>query len=132
MSVITMDKSWKSVLSVELEKEYFQRLTAEISADYLLNNPPIYPPKSQLFTALKLTKFSEVKVVILGQDPYHGPRQAHGLSFSVPEDVTVPPSLKIFSKNYQPTSVLFPHYQEILPVGQSKEHYFKLYLNCSA
>ena len=117
MSVITMDKSWKSVLSVELEKEYFQRLTAEISADYLLNNPPIYPPKSQLFTALKLTKFSEVKVVILGQDPYTDPPSTRFV-FLGTRKCHCPSVAKNIFKELSAYFATIPHYQEILPVGQ--------------
>lgn len=91
---LSLDESWKTVLTSEFKKDYFKQLTAEIRADYLLNEPPIYPPAPLLFNAFNLTPFTKVKVVILGQDPYHGPGQAHGLAFSVPNGVITPPSLK--------------------------------------
>ncbi len=91
---VKIEPSWKSALATEFSKEYFTRLSSEVKADYLLNEPPIYPPASLVFNAFNLCPFSCVKVVILGQDPYHGPGQAHGLSFSVPEGVKTPPSLK--------------------------------------
>lgn len=89
-----MEPSWKAALTAEFNKEYFSQLTAEVHADYLLNDPPIYPPAPLLFNAFNLTPLPNVRVVILGQDPYHGPGQAMGLSFSVPDGIPVPPSLQ--------------------------------------
>jgi uracil-DNA glycosylase len=91
---IEIESSWKTVLKPEFAKDYFQQLTAEVKTDYLLNQPPVYPPAQYIFNAFKLCPFDEVKVVILGQDPYHGPNQAHGLSFSVQDGVRTPPSLQ--------------------------------------
>jgi uracil-DNA glycosylase len=91
---VEIEESWKNALSNEFEQEYFRRLSAEVRADYLLAEPPIYPPAPLVFNAFNLTPLPDVKVVILGQDPYHGPGQAHGLSFSVTDGQRLPPSLK--------------------------------------
>ena len=89
---IQLEAGWKAVLADEFDKAYFQQIR------YLLlaakrDGKVIFPPGSQIFNAYNLTPFEQVKVVILGQDPYHGPGQAHGLCFSVPEGVKPPPSL---------------------------------------
>src|SRR5690606_17054982 len=89
---VKMEASWKEVLKDEWEKPYFVKLTEFIKAEY--QTQTIYPPGNKIFSALDHTPFDKVKVVILGQDPYHGPGQAHGLSFSVPEGIAHPPSLK--------------------------------------
>lgn len=91
---VTIEPSWKTALSGEFQQDYFQQLSAEVRADYLLNDPPIYPEAPLVFNAFARTPFTAVRVVILGQDPYHGPGQAMGLSFSVPDGVTIPPSLR--------------------------------------
>ena len=83
--------SWKEQLSSEFQKDYFKSLERELMAEY--DSQTIYPPKEDLFSALNLTPFEKVKVVILGQDPYHGEGQAHGLAFSVKEGMKIPPSL---------------------------------------
>lgn len=83
---------WKKVLAEEFKKPYFQELTTFIDSEY--SSTTVYPPQNQLFSAFTHTPFEQVQVVILGQDPYHGDRQAHGLSFSVPEEIRIPPSLK--------------------------------------
>jgi uracil-DNA glycosylase len=89
---IQLHESWLSRLHDEFEQEYMQNLR-----DFLLtrkkHNAVIYPPGSQIFNALNSTPFERVRVVILGQDPYHGPGQAHGLCFSVQRGVRIPPSL---------------------------------------
>jgi len=87
-------ESWKSAMAAEFEKDYWQQLSAEVQADYLLNDPPIYPPRPLLFNAFDLTPLPDVRVVVLGQDPYHGKGQAMGLSFSVPAGMRIPPSLR--------------------------------------
>ena len=69
---VTIEDSWKTTLSEEFKKDYFKQLSAEVKGSYLLNEPPIYPPASLVFNAFNLTPLDEVKVVILGQDPYHG------------------------------------------------------------
>ncbi len=83
--------SWKSVLATEFSAPYFQGLKSFLMDEK--GKYKIYPPGSQIFSAFDHTPFSEVKVVILGQDPYHGAGQAHGLCFSVPKGVDSPPSL---------------------------------------
>lgn len=84
--------SWSDLLAAEKQQPYFQQLMERV--DHARQNTVVYPPKEDVFNALKLTPPEQVKVVILGQDPYHGPGQAHGLSFSVPEGVKLPPSLR--------------------------------------
>ncbi|MRI34503.1 uracil-DNA glycosylase [Endozoicomonas sp. OPT23] len=92
MPDVRLEPSWKSHLQEEFNKEYMQNLRA-----FLLNEREagkvIYPKGSEYFRAMELTPFDQVKVVVLGQDPYHGPGQAHGLCFSVRPDVRTPPSL---------------------------------------
>ena len=87
----TMDEGWKAVLQPEFEKEYFRKLKQFLVEEK--KHHVVYPPGKMIFAAFDRTPLSEVKVVILGQDPYHGPDQAHGLSFSVPTGVPKPPSL---------------------------------------
>ncbi len=85
-------EAWQPYLSDQLEQPYFQNLTRFVAEER--QKYTIYPPKGQTFTALELTPFEEVRVLILGQDPYHGPGQAHGLAFSVQPGVKPPPSLE--------------------------------------
>ncbi|MEE0917014.1 MAG: uracil-DNA glycosylase [Bacteroidales bacterium] len=88
---VTIEESWKRVLGSEFEKEYFKTLRDFIHSEY--RNKTIYPPAKQIFNAFDSCPFESVKVVILGQDPYHEPSQAHGLSFSVLPPCPPPPSL---------------------------------------
>ncbi len=88
----TMEVSWRQRLYKEHNKPYFQRLLAFLATE--ARNNTVYPPSLQIFTALNLCPYDNVKVVIIGQDPYHGPDQAHGLAFSVQKGVPLPPSLK--------------------------------------
>ena len=90
---VRIEESWKAVLREEFDKEYFARIAAFLHQEKR-DGKTIYPPGSLIFNAFRLTPFDEVKVVILGQDPYHGPGQAHGLSFSVPDGIAMPPSLQ--------------------------------------
>ncbi len=87
-----IEKSWKDVLQHEFEKEYFKKLIKFVEQEYVTQT--IYPKASEVFNAFELCPFSKVKVVIIGQDPYHGENQAHGLCFSVKKGVRTPPSLK--------------------------------------
>ncbi len=89
---IRLDESWRVLLNEELQKPYIKDLKKYLFEQKKLKKI-IYPTDSQIFNALNLTPFKKVKLVILGQDPYHGPGQAHGLSFSVPKGVRPPPSL---------------------------------------
>jgi uracil-DNA glycosylase len=85
------DSSWKTLLTPEFKKDYFQSLEKRILHEY--KNKTIYPSKENIFAAFNLTPFDNVKVVIIGQDPYHGPDQAQGLCFSVQPQIKIPPSL---------------------------------------
>jgi len=86
-----IEASWKEVLKEEFEKQYFKELKEFLVEEKAKH--AIYPPGSLIFNAFRLTGFDHVKVVLLGQDPYHGPGQAHGLCFSVPQGIAPPPSL---------------------------------------
>ena len=88
-----VDISWKPFLEGEFQKDYMKKIKAFL-VDCSKNNRVIYPHPKDIFKSLELTSFDNVKVVILGQDPYHGPNQAHGLAFSVQKNVPNPPSLK--------------------------------------
>jgi len=88
---VKIESSWKSRLHSEFEKDYFIRLTHFVRDEY--RKTMIYPPGALIFNAFDLCPFNKVKAVILGQDPYHGPGQAHGLCFSVRGGVEFPPSL---------------------------------------
>ena len=92
VSVPELPASWKQALGAEFAKPYFQQLTQFVDAERAAG--PVYPPPEDVFTALQLTPLDEVKVLILGQDPYHGAGQAQGLAFSVRPGVRVPPSLQ--------------------------------------
>lgn len=86
-----MEESWKNVLETEFEKPYFKQVTEFVRNAY--QSSKVFPPPANVFEAFNKTPFDSVRVVILGQDPYHGPGQAHGLAFSVQEGVPMPPSL---------------------------------------
>ena len=87
-----LTNSWNDILKDEFDKDYYKNLRSQLINEY--NEHTIYPDKHDIFNALHYTDFKDVKVVILGQDPYHAPNQAHGLSFSVKPRVKTPPSLK--------------------------------------
>ncbi len=89
--MINLGNSWNELLKDEFKKDYYIKLSSFLASEY--NARTIYPVKDDIFNALKYTPYEEVKVVLLGQDPYHGPNQAHGLSFSVKPGVKTPPSL---------------------------------------
>jgi uracil-DNA glycosylase len=88
-----LEPSWKNVLSEEFDKPYMQQLKTFLKTEKE-SGQLIFPKSADIFNAFNTTPFDDVKVVILGQDPYHGPNQAHGLSFSVQKGIAVPPSLK--------------------------------------
>lgn len=96
---VRLEPSWKKLLQPEFEKPYFLELTKFVRDEY--RSKTVYPPAKFIFAALDSLPFDEVKVVILGQDPYHGPGQAHGLSFSVPDGVKSPPSLQNIYKEIE-------------------------------
>ncbi|NML40881.1 uracil-DNA glycosylase [Chitinophaga sp. G-6-1-13] len=89
---VQIEDSWKEVLKDEFNKSYFAEIVMHLKHEKALGKT-IYPAGNNIFNAFQQTPFDKVKVVILGQDPYHGPGQAHGLSFSVPDGIKPPPSL---------------------------------------
>ncbi len=106
---------WHEVLKKEFDKPYFSELTTFL-AKAREGSSPVYPPEDLVFNALSKTPFDAVKVVILGQDPYHGDGQAHGLCFSVPEGTELPPSLKnIFKELQADTGLLPPRHGSLIP-----------------
>ena len=97
---VRIENTWKQALQEEFDKPYFAELVSFLHASKDAGTR-IYPPGGQIFKAFELTPLPEVKVVILGQDPYHGPGQAMGLSFSVPDGIPAPPSLKNIFKEIE-------------------------------
>lgn len=100
MRNIYLEESWKALLISEFEKDYMQSLS-QFLREQKLHKKIIYPPGNKIFNAFQLTKFEKLKVVILGQDPYHGIGQAHGLSFSVEQGIKPPPSLNNIFKELE-------------------------------
>ena len=96
---VQIEESWKQHLMPEFEKDYFIRLTDFVRTEY--SSTTIYPPGKLIFNAFNLCPFNQTKVVIIGQDPYHGPGQAHGLCFSVNDGIAFPPSLQNIFKELQ-------------------------------
>ncbi len=106
--------AWDEELKEEYKKEYFTELMNFVKEEY--KNKTIYPKPNEVFNAFRYTDFDNVKVVILGQDPYHGPNQAEGLSFSVSDDVLKPPSLKnIFKELESDLGIPFPKHNSLKP-----------------
>lgn len=98
--MISIGNSWDALLKDEFAKEYYMRIRGFLKSEYANPNYPVYPDMHDIFNALKITDYYAVKAVILGQDPYHGPGQAHGLSFSVRDGIEPPPSLVNIFKEY--------------------------------
>jgi uracil-DNA glycosylase len=96
---VQIEESWKGVLAKEFESDYFAKLSEFVQGAY--QEGDVYPPSELIFEAFNRTPFDKVNVVIIGQDPYHGPNQAHGLCFSVPKEIPLPPSLKNIYKELQ-------------------------------
>jgi len=96
---VRIQESWKTLLQEEFKKPYFQELTDFVKQEYQVKT--IYPHPTNIFRAFDLCPFDQVKVVLLGQDPYHGPGQAHGLCFSVNKGIPTPPSLQNIYKEIQ-------------------------------
>jgi len=99
MKNVKIDESWKAVLKTEFQKPYWEELTQFVRSQYLSGK--VYPPAKNVFRAFDLCPLDKVKVVIVGQDPYHGEKQANGLSFAVNDGITLPPSLKNIYKEIQ-------------------------------
>ncbi len=96
---VKIEQSWKRLLSAEFDKSYFQTLVDFVKSEY--QNHKVYPPAKDIFNAFEYAPFDQTRVVIIGQDPYHGVGQAHGLCFSVQPGVVSPPSLKNIFKEIQ-------------------------------
>lgn len=110
---IKIEPSWKNALEAEFSKPYFQQIALHIKTE-IASGATIYPTGSLIFNAFEQTPLSNVKVVILGQDPYHGPNQAMGLSFSVPKGIPPPPSLvNIFKELYQDIGMQIPQHGDL-------------------
>lgn len=106
--------NWDILLKEEYQKEYFIHLINFVKKEY--KEKVIYPKQNEVFNAFRYTDFDDVKVVILGQDPYHGPNQAEGLSFSVSNEVLKPPSLKnIFKELENDLGIPFPEHNSLKP-----------------
>ena len=104
--------TWDNLLTEEVKKDYFKELIEYVNNEY--KTKTIYPKKTEVFNAFKYTDYKDVKVVILGQDPYHGPNQAEGLSFSVSNEVIKPPSLKnIFKELESDLKIPFPEHNSL-------------------
>lgn len=99
--------SWNRILQAEFEKEYYQNLLAFLEEEY--SEHEVFPPKNQVYNAFNITTFENVKVVVVGQDPYHDVNQAHGLCFSVNEGIKLPPSLvNIFKEQKEDLGLEIP------------------------
>jgi len=106
---VNIEASWKTELKDEFEKPYFEQIVNFLKTEKAANKT-IYPPGPFIFNAFTFTPFNKVKVVILGQDPYHNPKQAHGLSFSVPDGIAPPPSLiNIFKEIHDDLGITIHH-----------------------
>jgi len=99
MSDVKIESSWKEILKDDFGQEYFKQLREFVKSEY--QHAIVYPPPKNIFRAFELTPFDKVEVVILGQDPYHGPGQANGLCFAVEEGVALPPSLQNIFKEIE-------------------------------
>lgn len=107
---VKIEPSWKEILLEEFDKPYFQQIPLHLKTEKL-QGKTIYPPGSQIFNAFNTTPFDKIKVVIIGQDPYHGAGQAHGLCFSVQNGVPPPPSLiNIFKELHEDIGMKIPNH----------------------
>lgn len=110
--MVNQMRKFKAIVEKEFEKDYYQQLHSYIEHEY--QTKTIYPPQEQIFRALNLCDYDDVKVVILGQDPYHEPHQANGLAFSVTKDVPIPPSLQnIYKELYDDLGIIPPHHGDL-------------------
>lgn len=116
--MVKIEESWSKALEVEFEKDYFKGLVAFVKDEY--KNHRCYPPGNEIFNAFNLCPLNNVKVVLLGQDPYHGPGQAEGLCFSVKTGVPLPPSLVNIFKEIKDDIGTVP---QIITDGMGKKCY---------
>ena len=114
---VRIAESWKSILNGEFEKDYFKQLTSFVKSEYQQHK--CYPKGNQIFAAFDYCSFEDLKVVIIGQDPYHGIGQANGLCFSVNENTAIPPSLKNIFKEIE------TDLQQAIPVHGNLESWAK-------
>ncbi len=106
---VKIEEGWKQALAGEFDKPYFKWLTDAVRREYANPSIRVYPPARQIFAAFDQSPFADTKVVIIGQDPYHGPGQANGLSFSVNPGIQLPPSLRnIFKEIHDDTGAPIP------------------------
>jgi len=104
--------TFREIVELEKQKEYYQQLKVKIDFEYA--NYTVYPPKNEIFNSLNATSFNNVKVVILGQDPYHEPNQANGLAFSVKKGVRIPPSLvNIYKEAHTDVGIRIPNHGDL-------------------
>src|SRR6218665_2372078 len=107
---VNIAASWERQLHEEFEQEYFHKITERVKQD-ITHGIQIYPNGKDIFRAFELCSFEDTNVVLLGQDPYHGPGQAHGLCFSVPEGIRIPPSLvNIYKELHTDTGFIIPNH----------------------
>ena len=112
--MVNIGNEWDALLAEEFEKDYYLRLRDFLKQEY--HNGPVYPPMQDMFNALRYTSYSDVKIVLLGQDPYHGPGQAHGMCFSVRPGVPMPPSLQnIFKELHDDIGMFTPQSGCLIP-----------------
>ena len=110
--MVQIGNDWDELLMDEFQKEYYQRLRVFLAREY--KTQTIYPDMYDIFNALRYTAYKDVKAVILGQDPYHGPGQAHGLCFSVKKGVNPPPSLvNIYQELHDDVGCRIPQHGEL-------------------
>lgn len=110
--MLALGNSWDELLKEEFDKEYYLNLRQFLKQEY--SSKTIYPNMYDIYNALKLTDYNDIKVVIIGQDPYHGPNQAHGLCFSVKKGVVPPPSLKnIYKELHDDIGFVIPNHGEL-------------------
>ena len=107
MKDVRIDETWKAILKTEFQKSYWEELTEFVRNQYLTEK--VYPPAKNIFRAFNLCPIDKVKVVIVGQDPYHGEKQANGLSFAVNDGITLPPSLKNIYKEIKNDLGIIPN-----------------------
>ena len=113
MSNVKIEDSWKTALQKEFEQPYFETLATFLKKEKAAGKI-IYPPGSLIFNAFNTTPFDQVKVVILGQDPYHNPKEAMGLSFSVPQGIRIPPSLRnIYKELHEDLGIAPPNHGDL-------------------
>lgn len=126
---VKIQSSWKEALQSEFEKDYFVKLTEFVRGEYKAKS--VYPPGNLIFNAFDHCPFDKVKVVIIGQDPYHGPGQAHGLCFSVNDGVDFPPSLlNIFKEIERDLTIPMPKTGKSDSLGRSGRIAFERFVDC--